>query len=159
METAYDRTAGKSWHHPVVCAALGNRRLWGEFGRVDARVCPVVSGGFMQETTLETYEADLSPEKHHIAQARMVSLAAGVLVGLRCRRWEDEIVELIEVAQSCRMCPSELAEALVDLASGRQVRNEVDDLQPAFRTARREWGHLLNAAPGRSAPTRSGRTV
>ncbi|WP_232423286.1 hypothetical protein [Mycobacterium sp. 155] len=90
---------------------------------------------------------------------RMISLAAGVLVGLRCRRWEDEIVELIEVAQGCRMCPSELAEALVDLASGRQVTTDVDDLQPAFRTARREWGHLLSAAPGRSAPTVSGATV
>lgn len=81
----------------------------------------------------------------------MISLAAGILVGLRCRRWEDEIVELIEVAQSCRMSPYELAEALVDLASGVQVTSEAYRLQPAFRIVRRQWGYLLNASPGRTS--------
>jgi hypothetical protein len=81
----------------------------------------------------------------------MISLAAGVLVGLRCRRWEDEIVELIEVAQSCRMSPYELAEAVVDLASAEQVTADAYRLHPALRIARRQWGYLLNAAPGRTS--------
>jgi hypothetical protein len=98
---------------------------------------------------LETYEAEPDAEQRHSAQTRMISLAAGVLVGLRCRRWEDEIVELIEVAQSCRISPYELAEAVVDLASGVKVTTEAYRLHPALRIARRHWGYLLNAAPGR----------
>lgn len=100
---------------------------------------------------METYEAEPSPEQRHSAQTRMISLAAGVLVGLRCRRWEDEIVELIEVAQSCRMSPDELAEALVDLASAEQVTADAYRLHPALRIAHRQWGHLLKAAPGRTS--------
>jgi hypothetical protein len=111
----------------------------------------VVSDGVVRERALDTYEAGPGSEKRYNAQMRMISLAAGILVGLRCRRWEDEIVELIEVAQGCRMSPYELAKALVDLASGAQVTSEAYRLHPALRIVRRQWGYLLNASPGRTS--------
>lgn len=107
--------------------------------------------GFVRERALVSYEAEPGSERRYSAQTRMISLAAGILVGLRCRRWEDEIVELIEVAQSCRMSPYELAEALVNLVSGEQVTSEAYRLHPALRIVRRQWGYLLNASPGRAS--------
>jgi hypothetical protein len=78
------------------------------------------------------------------AERRTLILAAGVLVGIERRRWQDCLVKVLDVAHDCRISPYDLAEALIELASGQSSMNDSQAGADAGRIAYRHWGHLLS---------------
>lgn len=82
------------------------------------------------------------------AERRTMILAAGVLVGIERQRWQDAMVEVLDVAHDCRISPYDLAEALIELASGCPSMSDAHTGPHASRIAYRHWGCLLNPEPG-----------
>ena len=79
------------------------------------------------------------------AGTRKLGRAEGVLVGLRGCRVESAFYEIIGVSQRHLVPALRVAEALVELAEGREP-SDVD----AAAAAREQWGDLLSASrPGR----------
>jgi len=82
------------------------------------------------------------------AERRTLILAAGVLVGIERQSWQDAVVEMLDIAHDCRLSPYELAEAIIELASGRPSMSDIHAVPHASRVAYRHWGSLLDPVPG-----------
>jgi hypothetical protein len=82
----------------------------------------------------------VSAVSDHVARARVIHLAEGVLVGLLSRPPQDCLAVLIKASRASGLSTYAMADALVSVAGGRQPINRADR---ATAVVLLHWGDLL----------------